>query len=171
MNILVLFAFHKYPVCIRLVFFEVLSIYWYFQHPVQIDMRIFLVFLAQCPHTEIFFHSYKYLQYSNAFGNYMSTYQKHFCIWKIHFQGLLTVHFLQFEGHLGKYILIFREEPCCLYILRSLDIICIIMCYTKVQKIIFKGTSDNFGVIWVINLPEIDELLMPETMLIAAAEC
>ena len=50
-----------------------------------------LVFLPHCPHKEIckkefswiFFHSYKYLQYFSAFGNYMSTYQWHFCILKI----------------------------------------------------------------------------------------
>ena len=99
MNILVFFAFCEYSVCICLVFFRILNICWYSQHPVQIDMRMLLVFLAQCPHTEIckmefawiFFHSHKYLQYFNAFGNYMSTYQKHFCIWKIHFKGLLPV--------------------------------------------------------------------------------
>ena len=53
------------------IFLEFLTICWYFQHPVQIDMRMLLVFLAQCPHTEIckmefvwiFFHSHKYLQY------------------------------------------------------------------------------------------------------------
>ena len=91
----ILFAFCEYSVYMRLVFFRFLNICWYFQQALQIDMKI-LVFLAQCPHTEIgkmefawiFFNSHKYLQYFNAFGNYTSTNQKHFCIWKIHFKGL-----------------------------------------------------------------------------------
>ena len=53
------------------------------QHPDQMDKGMLLVFLAQCPHTEIckitfariFLHSQKYLWYFNAFGNYLSTYQ------------------------------------------------------------------------------------------------
>ena len=95
-ELLAFFAFCEYSVCICLVFFRILNICWY---PWQMDHKMVLVFLAHCPHTEIcklefswiFFHSHKYLQYFSASGNYMSTYQGHFCICKIHFRGLLPV--------------------------------------------------------------------------------
>ena len=125
MNILVFFAFcqYEYSVCICLVFFGTLNICWYSQHPAQIGMRMLLVFLAQCPHTEkfkmefasIFFHSHKYLQYFNVFGNNMSTYQKHFCIWKIHFKGLVPVRFkILLYSHIPESLeMQFKNKLCC----------------------------------------------------------